>query len=854
MTSKTMAGACGIFLLWAGPTISQTRLTPDAQLEKEIRQTGLIHSPLPLDPSRSFEAAGAQKKVLAARPLPICPDLSGWTSQGFGKITYGKQTNVPFSGKTSADGGYLRLAYPSFTGERAVGPPSDPDYATYGQAGVSLEPDEGTGLDGKGVNWEDYNRIAFSIYPDCDGSRVVNLNLSLVNAPSAGTKPGFNRQSGEHLVNLTNKQWNRCFLDIDEYQRDRITRLGFSASLKGRDRTTGDSLVFYIGDIELQRIERPENVSGWLPDAGTIAYSTSGYAANDRKTAIVRDPFSENGGREGGDASNGSASRPAFELCEAETGRTVYRGFLRKETTSIGSFGVADFSPFTQSGTYRLRVGAVETPPFRIGYRIWENSLWRVLNFVFCQRCGYPVPGIHGTCHTDLSSVHNGKEISYAGGWHDAGDLSQQTLQTADVTYTLLEAYERLKDTNDLLAARLLEEAEWGLEFVVRNRYGDGYRGSSVGLLIWQDGVVNSLDDIRSVRVHNLAFDNFLYAAYEAYAARVIDRDPALQTYLRRVAEEDFAFAMERHRKTGYGEFYHFYEHSYNTSESQYMATIAWAASQLYRLTGKKEYARTAAETIRLTLDCQQTEPLSADCPLRGFFYRDRSRRSIVHYIHQSREQVYMQSLILLCETQPDHPDYPRWREAIRLYGDYLKGIRTYTAPYGMIPSGVYHIDEYRDSTAFYRLHLFPPADAPALYKEQLKQGVRLDDRHYLKRFPVWFSIFNGNSAVHLSTGKAAALCGRFLKDEELLRIGAEQLYWTVGKNPFNQSLIYGEGYRYPQMDSFSSGEITGEMPVGIRSLGNTDQPYWPQTNAACYKEVWVTTAGKWISLAIEYP
>jgi len=140
-----------------------------------------------------------------------------------------------------------------------------------------------------------------------------------------------------------------------------------------------------------------------------------------------------------------------------------------------------------------------------------------------------------------------------------------------------------------------------------------------------------------------------------------------------------------------------------------------------------------------------------------------------------------------------------------------------------------------------------------AEYTEQVKRGVKLDKEHYLKRFPVWFSIFNGNTAIHLSTGKSAAICGNFLKDEELLNIGREQLYWTVGKNPFGQSLIYGEGYNYPQMNSFSSGEMTGEMPVGIRTLGNDDIPYWPQTNNACYKEVWVTSAGKWLSLIAEY-
>ena len=246
-------------------------------------------------------------------------------------------------------------------------------------------------------------------------------------------------------------------------------------------------------------------------------------------------------------------------------------------------------------------------------------------------------------------------------------------------------------------------------------------------------------------------------------------------------------------------------------------------------------------------------EPLKDKDGTRGFFYRDKSRKSIVHYIHQSREQVYMQAMVMLCETQKEHPDYPKWVNSIQLYGEYLKGMMKYTHPYGMIPSGVYHAEEYKDTTNFYALHLFPPANAKELYTEQIKRGVQLDKEHYMKRFPVWFNIFNGNTAIHLSNGKSAAICGNFLKDKELLNIGLEQLYWTVGKNPFGQSLIYGEGHNYPQLNTFSSGEMTGEMPVGIRTLGNDDVPYWPQTNNACYKEVWITSEGKWMSLIAEY-
>ena len=813
-----------LLLLFTGRAYSQVRLTQDSLLEKQLYESGLIHQPLPVNTENSFEANAWKKEVLQSVPLTPSAGIQGWEHSGWGSMSFCPDKTI--SGK-----GSIKLQFPTFTGKRATGSPSDPDYATYGNSGVTYHLG--------GANLEKYNRIAFCIYPDCDGARIVNMNLTFVNA-STTPKPGYNPPSGSHLINLVNKEWNHCFLEIDEYQRDKVMEISFSTALKGKDRTTGDSAVYYLDNLRLQTVRDPEKVSGWMPADGKIIYSTTGYALNSPKTAIVNTNYN-------------LYKSKRFQLLHSASGQTVYEGSIREEATTLGSFGLLDFTSFDRPGMYRLKAGAMLTPPFRIGDRIWEDSQWKVLNFIFCQRCGYPVPGKHGTCHTDLMSRHGDRSIPYSGGWHDAGDLSQQTLQTGDVTFSLLEAYHTQKDRNPALAARLLEEAEWGLEFILKNRYGDGYRASSMGLLIWQDGVFNTLDDISTVRVQNLAFDNFLYAGYEAYASMTLRHDPMLQEYLVKVAEEDFALAMEKFDRDGFDTFLQPYEHSYNTSKSQYMATVSWSASQLYKLTKKPRYAEIAARYIRYTLDCQRTEPLKDEAGTCGFFYRDKNRQSIVHYIHQSREQIYMQAISLLCETQPEHPDYPRWARSIRLYGNYLKGLMRYTRPYGMLPGGVYHTEEYKDSANFFALHLFPPTNAKELYTEQIRRGVRLDDEHYVKRFPVWFNIFNGNTAIHLSTGKSAAICGKFLKDKELLDIGREQLYWTVGKNPFGQSLIYGEGRNYPQMNSFSSGEMTGEMPVGIRTLGNDDIPYWPQTNNACYKEVWVTSAGKWLSLVAEY-
>ena len=731
--------------------------------------------PVPADRSRSFEAAELNRPVLD-------------------ELQVGDSLCLDFTTRPS---------------HRAVGPPDDPDYASYGSESVSL--------DLSSYSLEGYDRVAFRIFPSCPGAQVVNLDFWMTGLPA------------NHLISLENGKCNECTLNIGGYDIKDPSLLRFSASLRGLDLTTGERCRYVIDNIRFQRTADVPSEKGWMPD--NCALSTAGYASQGPKTAVFSSAFE---GR--------------FSLCSTD-GRTVFRGSIEPVETTIGRFGVADLSSFTREGEYVLKAGDYTSRPFRIASDIWDSSVLKAVNFLFCQRCGYPVPQVHGTCHQDLMAVHDGVSLSFCGGWHDAGDLSQQSLQTGDVTFALLEMSERLKESDPDLSARLREEARWGLDFILRTRFGDGYRASSVGLLIWQDGKYGTFDDIKTVRVQNNAFDNYLQAGYEAYAARVLTEDPAMQDYLLRTAQEDFAFAEEKFARDSFDKFRFMYEHCYNTSESQYLAAVSWAASQLFRVTGDGKYAARAAEAAAYVVDCQETASIGG---LSGFFYRDTTRRSIVHYIHQSREQLYMQALSELCLTQPGNPDFARWERGIRFFGDYVKGLMKYTAPYGMIPSGVYAADEYLDTDNFYALHLFPPADAPERFGKQLEFGERIDSTHYVKRFPVWFNIFNGNNAVLLSLGKSAAVCGRYLGDGELLDIAREQVYWMLGKNPFCQSMVYGEGWNYPDMDNFTSGLRTGMMPVGIRTHGDTDEPYWPQVNNACYKEVWVTVAGKYLSLIAE--
>ena len=792
----------------------------DEKLKEDIRNTGFVHSPLPLDYSKSFETFGLTKKVLVSDILCDMENTGKWSHKGIGTIY---QTS-----ERSRDGKHsLRLTAPTTVSQ----------FLGWGLGFGTCLASYNIGSE----NWEKYNRLHFYIYPDCEGARSIYLNLYVENDGKIKVPDRYGRE-GYHEINLINGRWNECFVEMAELARDKVTKISFAIEVFGKERTMGDSLKFDVDNVKLQVIENPEVASGWMPAENRIIFPTTGYGRDSKKTAIVR--VKNHNGK--------------FQLIDYTTWQMVYEGNITPVKTHIGNFETIDFSDFTREGKYILRAGDVTTRPFYINGNIWEDSAWRVLNFMFVERCGYPVPEKHGVCHTDLNGEHNGKTFTVNGGWHDAADMSQQTMQTGEIAFAIFEMANRAREKgNTDLYLRLMEEAQWGLDYILKTRFGDGYRVQTWGTNLWTDGFTGTFDDEgrRRVRVHNRAFENFVFAGIEAYASMIIEKDFMLKNHLQKVAEEDFGFAVQRFKELGYEELLDAGgggDHAAMASRSQYMANISFSASLLFKLTGKKYYADIAAEYIRYTIQCQRTEPLKDKDKLRGFFYRDLNKKSIVHYTHQSRDHIYMQALTMLCETQPNHPDYKTWAGSIALYGEYLKKIMQYVQPYGMVPSGVYHIDEVKDSVNFYQIQVGIRSGGAKDFKEQLENSFKLDKEHYLRVFPVWFS-FKGNAAVHLATGKNAALCGKFLKDKELLDIAEQQLFWIVGKNPFGQSLIWGEGSNYAQQYTALPGETVGEIPVGMQSRFNEDTPYWPQFNTATYKEVWGSSAGRWFSLISEF-
>lgn len=775
----------------------------DKFLQQQLLKTGFVHFPMEADTTKSVEAAQMQKEILERLTLWDGCTPSSWSFDGEGNHTF-----LP--------DGSLQLDTPPTSPNWGAGENQDGHYASFGALTAHL--------DTSAFDLARFNRLVFQIKPECDGLHSPNVRAGFVNDGEKKIPDAYSRE-GFHCINLVNHEWNTVVWEYDSIPHDRLTDVFFRIHKYGREVSGSENLSYQLRNIELQRIETPDVKVGWECAKNSISYSTTGYWTHSRKLAIA------------------NCTPSSFELVDAQSGQSVYTGNAQQVKNPHGVFTVLDFSDFCTPGSYRLVMGDCQMEAFSIGDTVMESAVWRLINFIFCERCGYPVPNKHGSCHGDLVAEHDGLSLIYNGGWHDAADVSQQTLQTAETVQALLETMQAVGE-DEMLRNRLAEEALWGLDFVLRMKFPDGYRATSTGIRRWNDGYIGNRDDERA-RVFSNAFDHFIISGIEAYAAQVLkdfDRETAWKCG--HESREDYRVAVRLFEEKGVQPPYKA-EHSFNASRSQYYAAACWASTQIFRLTQEEEFAGYCARFARDLLNCQEIG--ESGLPFTGFFYRDESRKAIVHFNHQSREYLFVQALSAALEALPTHADAAEWKKGIERYGSYLHALLGYASPYGMIPAGVYATSEVEDKETFHVMNMLVDFEREKQnHVEQIESGLKVQEGYYIKQFPVNFS-YRGNTALLLAQGKAAAIVGRVLGDESLRNAAREQIYWTLGLNPFGQSLIYGEGHHWGSQYTALLGETVGAIAVGVQTQGNEDLPYWPPANIATYREVWMSSASRWL-------
>ncbi|MGO8816967.1 MAG: glycoside hydrolase family 9 protein [Terriglobia bacterium] len=762
----------------------------------------------PTMPMRAKYEDGAEfrwlnKEVLDSRVLDSMEDLSTWSFTGAGEMTL---TDIH-----SKDGRHsLRMR--SISNVALVGGEGEwEDLVATRRFG--------------GEDWRQYNRISLWVYPDIIGAPAISCSLTLHNDGSHKLPDRYNEGRHESII-LNNHIWNHVVWEIAPLDRDRVTALDFGYSLPKKLPDPGDQTILDIDQLELQRVVA-DHVEGWSVAPGKIAFSHSGYTTGSPKSAIATD-----------------LTAREFSVIDLQTGQAVLTKPVEQTTTPLGKYQVLDFSEVRDPGEYAIKAGDLLTRSFRIGEDAWRNSIWKAINFMYCERCGTEIPGIHGICHQDIYTTHDDKRIVVNGGYHDAGDLTA-TGNTPGMVYALLSLANNLKRQGEdpVLYNRVLEEARWGLNWVLKTRFGDGYRSTGQLVSYWTDGIMGTADDRFGKAVNDPEW-NFRVSAVEALAARVLkDSNPELANRSLAIAEEDWKYAVDglktaRPPAEVYGA----------KDELERISFGVVASVDLYRATGDRRYADEAVALGDLVLASQERKLQPWTIPLTGYFYTSPKRENLFHRFHIGEEEQPIIALVHLCEAFPDHDQWMKWYSAIVLHSQYyLKSAAAVDEPYAVLPAAVYRESEARLLPESKNWTPLRAADRDA-YVEEVKRGIPLGGDYYLRRFPVWFD-FRGNSSVLLSEAKALSAAARLRGDLPAEDLAQKQAQWLVGRNPFDASLMYGEGYDWTPLYSVRSGQMVGALPVGIETKGFEDAPYWPAQICWTYKEVWSQPVGEWIWL-----
>jgi hypothetical protein len=670
------------------------------------------------------------------------------------------------------------------------------------------------------VNREDlreYNRLSAWIYIDAPGVYIVFGGMKLHN-DGVKVMPTPGRFEGQHYESFIPSQWYHIIWEIPDLYRDCVTGVSFNILLAGEPAGSADRMQLYVDELRLDLVEA-ENSRGFNLRKNAIAYCHSGYKLGARKQALVQ-----------------NVKDTSFKILDEQGGVVAYEGVGKKMEDG---FLELDFSNLNKAGRYTIVVDNLVSKPFAIGDEAYLATAWHTLNFFYAERCGYDQPGIHQECHQDVFCYHpDGRSLSISGGWHDAGDMTMGVGNQAQGGMAMLELAAAVKDKNSKLYERLLEEARWGLNWMMRTRFGDGYRHTGLVIGLWTKNIRGDKDDMQSV-AKNVPSTNLVAASYCAMAVPYFEKiDPVFARWCRKCGIEDFQFAIET---LGVN----------SVTNVELAAQAVIASVHLYKITQDQKYIDYATRFAKTIMAGQQLERRKDwQIPLRGFFYETTKKERILAYYHQSREQLMVEGLTMLLTSASNHKDAPRWKESCLAYADYLHDLSHLLEPYGILPSAIYEINntDYSKVSQEGRGVGDPSMEE---YNAQVKTGIKLSNTHYLRRFPVAYQ-FRGFHAIHMGKAKASFILSRLLRDEELKNVATRQLEYIIGYNPFAMSTIYGDGYDYPLLYGAYAGDVVGAVPVGIETFENDDAPYFPMQNNCTYKEIWTHTTAHVLGLVAE--
>jgi hypothetical protein len=281
-----------------------------------------------------------------------------------------------------------------------------------------------------------------------------------------------------------------------------------------------------------------------------------------------------------------------------------------------------DFTALQTEGRYTFETNGAEKAELLIVKNPYRAILDEPLHWMRAARCGSTDCVDHKPCHFGDTSCavlrRNGNQnfnwqpdakahkYNVVGGWHDAGDYLKFTLTIGYATYFLLHAYEvnpavfeKKQSKTDLVD--VLDEARWGLEFLMRTMPDDDnfvvqvgdYGDHNIGLRLPEN---DSLDGKRPCLMALSPTQMGYAAASLALGSQVFESigKKADASRYATMAEKIYHRAVQCdtvfpawYTAEGTNAFY---------NDNTVWDNLELAAAEMYRLTKKEEYLKQADE------------------------------------------------------------------------------------------------------------------------------------------------------------------------------------------------------------------------------------------------------------------
>lgn len=337
-----------------------------------------------------------------------------------------------------------------------------------------------------------------------------------------------------------------------------------------------------------------------------------GYLPSQQKTAIVP-----------------ASTATSFELIDQQTQAQVFSGTLSAASVwgpAAQNVQVADFSDFSQSGTYELRVDGFETVrDIEISNDVYSDVHDAALKAYYFNRASTALDAEYAgvwerpTAHPDDNvRVHasaasaarpEGTVLSAPKGWYDAGDYNKYVVNSGISTFTLLNAYSQF--TNYYLAhvgdipesgntlPDILDEIKWNLDWKINMQDpNDGGVYHKLTTLGFEGAVMPHEATNQRYMVQKGTGAALNFAATMAKASRVYAAFPETQNdaaAYRAAAISAFAWAQNNPDVP--------YEQPADVSTGTYedddfAGEFAWAASEMFVLTQEPSYYDVVKDNI----------------------------------------------------------------------------------------------------------------------------------------------------------------------------------------------------------------------------------------------------------------